>query len=64
MIAAVDRQSPTPMKSLLTPGICLVAVVALLHTGLLTPSAALISSSVAGRRSRMACATDSEFDVE
>jgi GGDEF domain-containing protein len=31
------------MKSLLIPGICLVAVAILLHTGLVTPSVALIS---------------------
>jgi GGDEF domain-containing protein len=31
------------MKSLLTPGICLVAVAALLHTGLITPSAVLVT---------------------
>ena len=31
------------MKSLLTPGICLLAVAALLHTGLVTPNAALIT---------------------
>src|SRR5580704_7353246 len=31
------------MKSLLTPGICLVAVVVLLHSGLVTPSGALIT---------------------
>jgi GGDEF domain-containing protein len=31
------------MKSLLTPGICLVAVAALLHTGLVAPSVALIT---------------------
>jgi len=31
------------MKSLLTPGICLLAVAALLHTGLVTPSVALIT---------------------
>jgi len=31
------------MKSLLTPGICLVAVVVLLHTGLVTPSISLIT---------------------
>jgi diguanylate cyclase (GGDEF)-like protein len=31
------------MKSLLTPGICLVAVAVLLHTGLLTPSPVLIA---------------------
>jgi len=41
------------MKSLLTPGICLVAVAALLHTGLVAPSATLISyvfytASIAG----------------
>jgi len=31
------------MKSLLTPGICLVAVAALLHTGLLAPNVALVT---------------------
>src|SRR5271166_742536 len=31
------------MKSLLTPGICLVAVAVLLHTGLVAPSATLIT---------------------
>jgi GGDEF domain-containing protein len=31
------------MKSLLTPGICLLAVAALLHTGLVTPNAAVIT---------------------
>jgi len=31
------------MKSLLTPGICLLVVAALLHTGLVTPSGALIA---------------------
>jgi diguanylate cyclase (GGDEF)-like protein len=31
------------MKSLLTPGICLVVVAALLHTGLVTPSAVLVT---------------------
>ncbi len=31
------------MKSLLTPGICLVAVAVLLHTGLVTPSVTLIT---------------------
>jgi GGDEF domain-containing protein len=31
------------MKSLLTPGICLLAVAALLHTGLVAPSAALVT---------------------
>jgi GGDEF domain-containing protein len=31
------------MKSLLTPGICLVAVAILLHTGLVTPSVSLIT---------------------
>jgi diguanylate cyclase (GGDEF)-like protein len=31
------------MKSLLTPGICLAAVAALLHTGLLAPNVALVS---------------------
>src|ERR1022692_112155 len=41
------------MKSLLTPGICLLAVAALLSTGLVTPSAALITyafytASIAG----------------
>jgi GGDEF domain-containing protein len=36
------------MKSLLTPGICLVAVATLLHTGLLTPSAALIAYAFYG----------------
>jgi GGDEF domain-containing protein len=41
------------MKSLLTPGICLLAVAALLHTGLVAPSAALVNyafyaTSIAG----------------
>jgi diguanylate cyclase (GGDEF)-like protein len=36
------------MKSLLTPGICLVTVAALLHTGLLSPSAALINYAFYG----------------
>jgi GGDEF domain-containing protein len=36
------------MKSLLTPGICLVAVAALLHTGLVTPSVALITYAFYG----------------
>jgi Na+/phosphate symporter len=31
------------MKPLLTPGICLVAVAVLLHTGLVTPSVTLIT---------------------
>jgi GGDEF domain-containing protein len=31
------------MKSLLTPGICLLAVAALLHTGLITPNATLLA---------------------
>jgi diguanylate cyclase (GGDEF)-like protein len=31
------------MKSLLTPGICLAAIAALLHTGLLTPNLALVT---------------------
>jgi GGDEF domain-containing protein len=31
------------MKSMLTPGICLLAVAALLHTGLVTPNATLIT---------------------
>ena len=31
------------MKSLLTPGICLLAVAALLHTGLITPNPALLA---------------------
>ena len=31
------------MKSLLTPGICLAAIAALLHTGLLTPNVALVA---------------------
>jgi GGDEF domain-containing protein len=41
------------MKSLLTPGVCLLAVIVLLHAGLLTPSAAFLNyafygASVAG----------------
>src|ERR1039458_8310537 len=36
------------MKSLLTPGICLAAVAALLHTGLVTPSATLVSYAFYG----------------
>jgi len=36
------------MKSLLTPGICLVAVAALLHTGLVTPSPLLIAYAFYG----------------
>ncbi|MGB8917019.1 MAG: GGDEF domain-containing protein [Candidatus Sulfotelmatobacter sp.] len=36
------------MKSLLTPGICLLAVAALLHTGAITPSAALITFAFYG----------------
>jgi GGDEF domain-containing protein len=36
------------MKSLLTPGICLLAVAALLHTGLLNPSVALITFAFYG----------------
>ena len=36
------------MKSLLTPGICLAAVALLLHTGLVTPSPALISYAFYG----------------
>jgi diguanylate cyclase (GGDEF)-like protein len=36
------------MKSLLTPGICLAAVAALLHTGLVTPSPALIGYAFYG----------------
>jgi GGDEF domain-containing protein len=36
------------MKSLLTPGICLVAVAALLHTGLVTPSPVLIAYAFYG----------------
>src|ERR1022692_2283844 len=36
------------MKSLLTPGICIVAVAALLHTGLVTPSATLVSYAFYG----------------
>jgi diguanylate cyclase (GGDEF)-like protein len=36
------------MKSLLTPGVCLLAVVALLHTGLLTPSAVLVGYAFYG----------------
>src|SRR6266851_10509925 len=36
------------MKSLLTPGICLAAVVALLHTGLVTPSPLLIAYAFYG----------------
>jgi GGDEF domain-containing protein len=31
------------MKSLLTPGVCLLAVAALLHTGLITPNAAVVT---------------------
>src|SRR5438270_5445904 len=36
------------MKSLLTPGICLVAVAVLLHTGLLTPSPLLLAYAFYG----------------
>ena len=36
------------MKSLLTPGICLVVVAALLHTGLVTPSPVLIAYAFYG----------------
>ena len=36
------------MKTLLTPGICLLAVAALLHTGLIAPSAALVSYAFYG----------------
>src|SRR5258708_16521632 len=36
------------MKSLRTPGICLVAVAALLHTGLVTPSPLLIAYAFYG----------------
>ena len=36
------------MKSLLTPGICLVAVAALLHTGVVTPSPLLIAYAFYG----------------
>jgi len=36
------------MKSLLTPGICLVAVAAVLHTGLVTPSPVLIAYAFYG----------------
>ncbi|MFZ0760222.1 MAG: GGDEF domain-containing protein, partial [Candidatus Sulfotelmatobacter sp.] len=36
------------MKSLLTPGICLLAVALLLHAGLITPSAALINYAFYG----------------
>src|ERR1039458_7977740 len=36
------------MKSLLTPGICLAAVAALLHTGLVTPSATLVGYAFYG----------------
>jgi diguanylate cyclase (GGDEF)-like protein len=36
------------MKSLLTPGICLLAVAVLLHTGLVTPSAAFVSFAFYG----------------
>ena len=41
------------MKSLLTPGVCLVAIAALLHTGLVTPNAVLLTyafyaASIAG----------------
>jgi GGDEF domain-containing protein len=36
------------MKSLLTPGLCLLGVAALLHTGLLAPSAALASYAFYG----------------
>jgi diguanylate cyclase (GGDEF)-like protein len=42
------RRTPTSMKTLLTPGICLLAVAALLHTGLLAPSAALVSYAFYG----------------
>jgi GGDEF domain-containing protein len=36
------------MKSLLTPGICLVAIAAVLHTGLVTPSPVLIAYAFYG----------------
>jgi GGDEF domain-containing protein len=36
------------MKTLLTPGVCLLAVAALLHTGLLAPSPAFLSSALYG----------------
>src|ERR1700719_3958488 len=36
------------MKSLLTPGVCLVAVAVLLHTGLITPSPLLIAYAFYG----------------
>ena len=36
------------MKSLITPGICLAAVVALLHTGVVTPSPVLIAYAFYG----------------
>src|SRR5580658_2208639 len=38
-----SRRNQTSMKSLLTPGICLLAVAAVLHTGLVTPSATLVN---------------------
>lgn len=36
------------MKSLLTPGVCLLAVAALLHTGLLAPGAAVLTFALYG----------------
>src|SRR5258708_17619677 len=49
MDVAPSRREQTAMKSLLTPGICLVAVAALLHTGLVTPGPLLIASAFRGR---------------
>src|SRR5712691_7417710 len=40
--------SPSSMKTLLTPGICLLAVAALVHTGLIAPGAAVISYAFYG----------------
>src|SRR5258708_16046419 len=48
MDVAPSRREQTPMKSLLTPGICLVAVAALLHTDLVTPSPLLIAYAFYG----------------
>lgn len=36
------------MKTLLTPGVCLLAVAALLHTGVIAPSAAVVSYAFCG----------------
>src|SRR5712671_7429968 len=41
-------RSPSSMKTLLTPGICLLAVAALLHTGVLAPGAAVVSYAFYG----------------